>query len=296
MKWPKRIFLFILTNMLVMLTISIAVNLILPLLGFRVMPGQLSGLLVLCLIWGMGGSLVSLLISRWMAKKMMGVQLIDPNTSDPRMRDLLMMVHNLAQTAGLESMPEVGVYESAEPNAFATGPSRSRALVAVSTGLFNTMTRDEIEGVLGHEITHIVNGDMVTMTLIQGVVNAFVMFFARILANLISSQVDERARGAVYFGLAILFDIVFGILGSIVVAYFSRIREYRADLGGANYAGRDKMIAGLRRLQSMYDVTPADNRPLAALKISNRPAGLMAFFSTHPPLEDRIKRLQEAQI
>jgi heat shock protein HtpX len=189
-------------------------------------------------------------------------------------------------------MPEVGIYHSPEVNAFATGPSRDNSLVAVSSGLLNRMTRSEIEGVIGHEVAHIANGDMVTMTLIQGVVNAFVMFFSRILARLIASNVSENARHAVYFSLSIAFDIAFSILGSLVVAYYSRVREFRADLGGARYAGREKMIAGLRRLQSLFDQLEPDDSSVATLKISSRPTGLMALFSTHPPLEERIRRLE----
>jgi heat shock protein HtpX len=294
MKWPKRIFLFILTNILVVTTISIALTLIQTFFGIQLHPQEMSGLLVLCFVWGMGGAFISLLLSKFMAKTMMGVELIDPNTTDPRARDLLNMVHNITQRAGLEKMPEVGIYESPDPNAFATGPSRNNALVAVSTGLLACMSRDEVEGVIGHEIAHVANGDMVTMTLIQGIVNAFVMFFARILARLVASQFDERARYGIYIALSIVFDILFGILGSLVVAYFSRLREYRADAGGAEYAGKQKMIAGLRRLQSMFDQVQPDDRALATLKISNRPAGVMALFSTHPPLEERIRRLQEA--
>ena len=294
MKWLKRISLFIITNLLVLMTISIVLSLLQAFLGVRFYPGQLSGLLVLCAVWGMGGSLISLLISKFMAKTMMGVKIIDPATSDPRGRELLSIVSNMAQRAGLETMPEVGIFESPDPNAFATGRSRKHALVAVSTGLLTRMSRDEIEGVIGHEIAHIANGDMVTMMLIQGVVNAFVMFFARILANVISSQVDERARGGVYFALSIVFDLAFGLLGSMLVAYFSRLREFRADAGGASFAGKQKMIAGLQRLQGMYAQTAPDDRPLATLKISNRPSGLFALFSTHPPLEARIQRLQES--
>lgn len=294
MTWLKRIGLFVLTNMLVLVTISVVLAIIQGFFGINLHSGQMSGLLVLCAVWGMGGAFISLLLSKFMAKTMMGVQIIDANTADPRERELIAMVSNMSQRAGLEKMPEVGIYESPDPNAFATGPSRKNSLVAVSTGLLTRMTREEVEGVVGHEVAHIANGDMVTMTLIQGVVNAFVMFFARILANLISSQVDERARGAVYIGLSIVFDIAFGLLGSIAVAYFSRLREYRADAGGASYAGKDKMIAGLRRLQSMFNQMEPDNRALATLKISNHPTGVMALFSTHPPLEERIKRLQNA--
>ncbi|MFN7728574.1 MAG: protease HtpX [Bdellovibrio sp.] len=293
MKWFKRISLFLLTNMLVLVTISIALAVIQSVFGINLHGGQMSGLMVLCAVWGMGGAFISLLISKFMAKRMMGVQIIDPATVNPREREIVQMVYNMATRAGLEKMPEVGIYESPEVNAFATGPSKKNSLVAVSTGLLSKMSKDEVEGVIGHEVAHIANGDMVTMTLIQGVVNAFVMFFARLAAKAIASQTDERSQGAVYFGLSLLFDIVFGLLGSILVAYFSRLREYRADAGGAMYAGKPKMIAGLKRLQSMYDQLEPDNGSMATMKISSRPGGFMAFFSTHPPLEERIRRLQE---
>lgn len=289
----KRIGLFLLTNILVVATISIALAVIQSVFGINVHGGSMAGLLVLCTVWGFGGAFISLLMSKWMAKRMMGVQIIDPDTAQGQQRDIVNMVYRMAERAGLPKMPEVGIYESPEVNAFATGPSKSNSLVAVSTGLLQRMTKDEVEGVIGHEVAHIANGDMVTMTLIQGVVNAFVMFFARIIAKVVSSQVDEKMSSAVYFGVTIALDILFSILGSIVVAYFSRLREFRADKGGAHLAGREKMIAGLRRLQSMYDQIEPDSSGMATLKISNRPGGVMALFSTHPALEDRIRRLQE---
>ena len=194
-------------------------------------------------------------------------------------------------------MPEVGIYNSPEVNAFATGPSKRNSLVAVSTGLLNGMSQDEVEGVLAHEVSHIANGDMVTMTLIQGVVNAFVMFFARIAAFAVSNFMrgdDEEGEGLGWFAhmaVIFVFEIIFGLLGSIVVAFFSRYREYRADSGAARLAGREKMIAALQRLKNQ---TYMDKRgeSLATLKISNRKGGLAALISTHPSLDDRIKALQ----
>lgn len=293
MKWLRRISLFVLTNVLVLVTISLALSVFQSVTGINLYSGQMSGLLILCAFWGMGGAFISLWMSKFMAKNMMGVQIIDPESVAPQNREILNMVYNMATRAGLEKMPEVGIYESPDINAFATGPSRNNSLVALSTGLLQRMNRDEIEGVVGHEVAHIANGDMVTMTLIQGVVNAFVMFFARIAARIVASQFDEKAQGAIHFGLTILFDLVFGILGSMAVAYFSRIREFRADAGGADYAGKQKMIAGLRKLQSMFDQLEPDNGNMATMKISSRPAGIMAFFSTHPPLEERIRRLEQ---
>lgn len=296
MKWIKRIGLFLVVNVLVMITISFFLNVILPLLGIRLEPGSMIGLLAFCAAWGFGGAFVSLFISKWMAKRSMGVQMIDPNTMNPQERDLYSMVERLSAAAGLPKMPEVGIYPSPDINAFATGPSRKNSMVAVSTGLLERMQKNEIEGVIGHEIAHISNGDMVTMTLVTGVVNSFVLFFSRIIANIASSSVDEKLAGVVYFATTIILDIAFSILGSIAIAYFSRIREYRADYGGALYAGRDKMIAGLRRLQANYPQMAPDNGNMATMKISNKPAGLMALFSTHPSLESRIERLQSAVI
>jgi len=293
MQWLKRIGLFFIVNILVVTTISIFLNIVLPLLGIRIDPGSMAGLLAFCSVWGFGGALVSLMLSKWMAKMAMGVQVIDPRTSDPSARRLLDTVYGLCRKAGMTTMPEVGVYDAPELNAFATGPSRNNSLVAVSSGLLNAMNDSEVEGVLGHEITHIVNGDMVTMTLIQGVVNSFVLFFSRIIARMIASSMDERGSYMTQMLLTIVFDIVFSLLGSMVVAYFSRIREFRADRGGAQLAGKEKMIAGLRRLQTVFDRLEPDNTSVAALKISSRPTGLLGLFASHPPLEVRIQRLQQ---
>lgn len=290
----KRIGLFLLTNILVMATISIAWSIISSVFGLNLSAvGGLSGLMVFCLLWGMGGAFISLFISKFMAKTMYGVKIIDPNTMDSTEREILTMVKNCSERAGLKKMPEVGIYESDVINAFATGPSKSNSLVAVSTGLLNSMNRDEVEGVIGHEVAHIANGDMVTMTLIQGVVNAFAMFISRILARVISSNVDEKISGIVYFAVTIVGDILFTILGSILVNYFSRLREFRADAGGAQFAGRQKMIAGLQKLKAQYQYIEPDNSGAATMKISNKSSGLLALFSSHPPLEERIARLQK---
>ena len=245
------------------------------------------------LVFGMTGAFISLLLSKWMAKMMMGVEIIDPQTPNPELRGLVVMVHNFATKAGLTTMPEVGIYESPDLNAFATGPSRNNSMVAVSSGLLRGMSRDEIEGVLGHEVAHIANGDMVTMTLLQGIVNSFVLFFSKIVANILASQVEEKNRTIVYFLANFVAYIAFTMLGMIVVGYFSRQREYRADMGGAKFAGRDKMVGGLRRLQANIANVLPDQSGLTALKISS-PRGFMALFSTHPDLEDRIQRLLSA--
>jgi heat shock protein HtpX len=199
----------------------------------------------------------------------------------------------LTDRAGLPT-PEVGIYDSPEVNAFATGPTRSRSLVAVSTGLLRGMQRDEVEGVLAHEVAHIQNGDMVTMTLIQGVVNAFVLFLARFIANILRSAVDERMSGLVYFMTVIALQIGLGLLGSVVVAWFSRAREFRADAGSAALAGKGKMIAALQRLQQNTLMIENQHPALATLKISGTRGGL-ALLSTHPPLEARIAALQNAR-
>jgi heat shock protein HtpX len=197
-------------------------------------------------------------------------------------------------------MPEVGVYDSAEVNAFATGPTKSNSLIAVSTGLLSTMNADELEGVLAHEVAHIANGDMVTMTLVQGVVNAFVMFFARIAAYAIgqflrSDDDDSPVGGMSYFFTAMFFDFVFGFFGMFVTSWFSRVREYSADLGGAQLAGKQKMISALTKLQSQYEHGQFDKNAtdsIAAFKISSKERGFRALISTHPKLSDRIERLR----
>lgn len=297
----KRVLLFLVVNILVMVTITV----ILGLFGVgRYLPwgGGLGSLAVFCLIWGFGGAFISLGLSRLMAKWFMGVRVIPPDTSDAALRELVDTVHGLARSAGLPAMPEVGIYQSPDPNAFATGPSKSRALVAVSTGLLRNMRPNEVAGVLGHEVTHIANGDMVTMTLIQGVINAFVLFLSRVLAFVVSQAMRSRddrdvGGGWLEFGLMILFEIVFSILGSIVVAWFSRAREFRADAGGARLAGRGNMIDALRALGRLYDPQIAaaearNSKAFQSLKISSHRGGLAALFATHPPLEQRIARLQ----
>jgi heat shock protein HtpX len=222
---------------------------------------------------------------------------ISADVRDPELRSLVETVHQLARSAQLPALPEVGIYDSPEPNAFATGPTKSRALVAVSTGLLRSMNAEQVRGVLGHEVTHIANGDMVTMTLIQGVINAFVMFAARAIAFALTQSRDSEGRREgsqmSYYIVSMLLEVVFMILGSLVVAWFSRQREYRADKGGARLAGRDSMIHALQGLQRTFDVVANDASPtVQTLKISSHGGGLLALFSTHPPLEDRIARLQ----
>jgi heat shock protein HtpX len=290
----KRILLFLATNLAVMITLSI----VLGLLGFGgyITPDGMdySALMVFCLVWGMGGAFISLQMSRFMAKMAMGVQLVNGRTGQPELDWLYRSVEQLARKAGLE-MPEVGVYDSAEVNAFATGPSKKRSLVAVSSGLLRSMRHEEVEGVLAHELAHIQNGDMVTMTLIQGVVNAFVMFFARIIANVVRQMVDERISHLVFFAVTLVLDILLGILGMMVVAWFSRAREFRADAGGAALAGKANMIGALQRLMQNKELVDNSQPQLATMKIAGG-KGFMALISTHPPLEVRIAALQQAQI
>jgi heat shock protein HtpX len=293
----KRIFLFIALNFLVILMITFVLDL-LHVKPFLTSYGiDMKSLMIFCLIWGMGGAFISLALSRIMAKWIMGVQLVDPKTHDPELTHLLDTVRRLARRSGIP-LPQVGVYRSNEVNAFATGPTRSRALVAVSTGLLQRMKENEIEGVLAHELTHIENGDMVTMTLLQGVVNAFVMFLARVLAYAVSGFGRNRQQGGgsimSYMLFVYLFEVLFMILGSLVVAAYSRYREFRADAGGARLAGKESMISALQSLRTLQEIKDprAENPAVAAFKISHpSKKGWIRLFSSHPPLEERIERL-----
>ena len=299
MAFVRRIALFVALNMLVVLTLSTVLQ-VLGVGPYLTRSGMDYGaLMAFCLVWGMGGSFISLALSRIMVKWSMGVKVIDPQDPDLSHRGLVQTVHRLALRAGLPQPPEVGIFDSPEVNAFATGPSRSRALVAVSTGLLASMRSDEVEGVLGHELAHVANGDMVTMTLLQGVVNAFAMFLSRVLAFAAAQAMrsdrdrerDEPAGASgMQFAIQFVLEMVFMLLGSMLVAWFSRYREYRADAGGAEIAGRDRMVHALQRLQQASGIV--DPRPQTAvqtLKISGHPRGMMALFATHPPLEARIE-------
>lgn len=291
----KRVLLFLATNLLVIATISIITSL-LGLNTYLTAHGlDYQKLAIFCAIWGSGGAFISLLMSKFIAKMAMGVTIIDPKSATREEQFLLTIVRNLSKKAGLRTMPEVGIYNSPELNAFATGPTKSNSLVAVSSGLLMGMNQEEIEGVLGHEISHIANGDMVTMTLVQGVVNAFALFLSRIIAYAISIGLRGEERDGdisyvTYSLLTLVFDVLFTLLGSLLVAAYSRWREYRADTGGAKLAGRMNMISALKRLQKGVDIE--DNRApsLQALKISHRHSWF-ELFSTHPPLEKRIARL-----
>ena len=289
----KRIFLFMATNIAIMVTLMIVLSL-LGVTGYVTADGlDYGALMVFSLVWGFGGAGISLLMSRWMAKSAMGVQLVDGRTGHADLDWLHQTVEQLTRKAGLP-MPEVGVYDSPEVNAFATGPSKKSSLVAVSSGLMRSMRREEIEGVLAHEVSHIQNGDMVTMTMIQGVVNAFSIFFSRVIANIVRQLVDERISGVVFFVATIVFDIVFSVLGMMVVAWFSRAREFRADAGATVLSNRNNMIAALQRLQVNQALVDNSQPQLATMKISGGKAtGLKLLMMTHPPLEERIAALQK---
>jgi heat shock protein HtpX len=292
----KRILLFVLTNIAVMVMVSIVMA-VLGSLGLANVAGNQTGLLVLCLVWGMGASIVSLLMSRQIAKWSLGVKLVDGNTGNPDLDWLYNRVGQLAQQANLPQ-PQIGYYDSPEVNAFATGPSKKRSLVAVSTGLLRGMKREEVEAVLGHEISHVANGDMVTMTLIQGVVNAFVLYLSHIVAMIVRNAMSRDERGPSAMGFLagqlvfIVAQIAFGLLGSMITAWFSRQREFRADAGGATLAGRGSMISALRRLESFSGRVDNQRAPeLATLKISGVKKA-MSLLATHPPLELRIAALE----
>jgi len=285
----KRIVLFLVTNLAVMLVLSITARL----LGLdQMMGGGMGGLLLFCAFLGFGGAFVSLAISKWSAKRMTGAQVIETPGSS-REFWLVETVRKQAEMAGI-GMPEVAIYDSPDINAFATGMSRNSALVAVSTGLLAQMRDDEIEAVLAHEVSHVANGDMVTLALIQGVVNTFVFFFARIIGQFIDRAVfkNESGRGVGYFISVFAAEMVLGVLASIVVMWFSRQREFRADSGGATLASRGKMIAALEALQRGHEPTQLPSQ-LAAMGISGGGgAGLKKLFLSHPPLSERIEVLR----
>jgi heat shock protein HtpX len=288
-----RLFLFFATNIAVMALISLIFNLI----GFQGLMQangvdlDLNALLVYSAVIGFSGSFISLLLSKFMAKRSMGVKVIS-QASDELERWLLRTVEMQAERSGIR-MPEVGIFNQIAPNAFATGWNKNSALVAVSTGLLQNMTRDEIEAVLAHEISHVANGDMVTLTLIQGVVNTFVVFLSRVIAFFIDRVVFkvQRGHGPAFWIVSIVAQIVLGIFASMIVMWFSRWREYRADAGGATLAGRGKMIAALRRLQGSQQAKMPDE--LLAFGINT--GKMSALMSSHPPLADRIRALENRE-
>lgn len=283
----KRVLLFLVTNLLIVVTLSI----VLSLLGVgRYTGGSIVPLIVFSLVWGFGGAFISLAISRWSAKMATGAQLIEPGTTDPTLAWVYNTVAQQARQANLP-MPQVAIYESPEVNAFATGPSKKRSLVAVSTGLLRGVDRAGVEAVLGHEMTHIGNGDMVTMTLLQGTVNAFVLFFSRLVGFAVRQVVDSRYAYMISMLVTILLDIVLGLFGAMLTAWFSRQREFRADAGGARLAGRASMISALKQLARQHEMVDPNQPSLATLKIAGT-SNFMKLFATHPPLEVRIAALE----
>ncbi|MDS4068204.1 MAG: protease HtpX [Candidatus Competibacter sp.] len=292
----KRVFLFVATNLGVVLLLGIVARL-LGVDRFLYQSGlNLTSLLVFAAIFGMGGSLISLFMSKWMAKMSVGAQVIEqPRTQTERW--LVETVQRQAQAAGI-GMPEVAIYDSPEPNAFATGANRNSALVAISTGLLQQMTAEEAEAVLGHEVSHVANGDMVTLSLLQGVLNTFVIALSRIIGYLVdqalSSRNEERSGpGIGYWITSMVLEIVFGLLASLIVMWFSRQREFHADAGGARLAGRGKMIAALERLRQLHEPSQLPSQ-MAAFGINGGLGdGLRKLFMTHPPLEERIAALRQ---
>ena len=283
----KRVILFLATNFAILIVLGVALSILMPVLGIDSQSN--GGLLLMCAVFGMGGSFISLAMSKWIAKRSVGAIVIE-QPANQQETWLLDTVKRQADQASI-GMPEVAVWDSPEINAFATGMNKNNALVAVSTGLLRTMTKDEAEAVLAHEISHVANGDMVTLALIQGVVNTFVYFFARIAASALSRGSNNRFM---YFMTVMFFQFVFGILASTIVMWFSRRREYRADEGGANLAGDKKMIAALQRLKGDSQESHLDGQ-LVAFGISGKKA-MAALFLSHPPLEKRIAALQARAI
>ncbi|MEK6707631.1 MAG: protease HtpX [Pseudomonadota bacterium] len=291
----KRIFLFMVTNLAILLVLSITLRL----LGVdRILDAEGGGidfnsLLIMAAVIGFGGSLVSLAMSKWSAKRMVGAVVIE-QPSDPTERWLLETVQRQAELAGI-GMPEVAIYDAPDVNAFATGMNRNDALVAVSTGLLQNMRKDEIEGVLAHEISHVANGDMVTLALIQGVVNTFVIFLSRIIGHTVDRVIfkTERGHGPAFMITSIVAQMVLGVLASMIVMWFSRQREFRADAGGAQLAGRNKMIAALERLKQQHEPSQLPDK-IAAFGISGKSDGIRSLFMSHPPLEMRIAALRAA--
>jgi len=289
----KRIFYFLVTNLAIVLVLSVTMRLlgVEPFLNANEL--NLNSLLIFAAVMGFGGAFISLAISKWSAKKMSGAVTIE-NPKTPDEIWLVNTVKKQSETVGIQ-MPEVAIFNSPVVNAFATGMSRNSSLVAVSSGLLEMMTKDEAEAVIGHEISHIANGDMVTLTLIQGVVNTFVLFFSRVIGYTVDKVVfkTRQGTGPAFFITMIISELLLGVLASIVVMWFSRQREYRADIGGGQLAGNQKMIAALQRLKSQYE-SSALPKSIAALGISGEQGmGLKELFSTHPSLDDRIARLQQ---
>ena len=285
----KRVFLFLLTNLAVMLVLGIVLSIVMSVLGIS--HRSLGGILVISTVFGFGGSFISLFMSKWMAKKSTGAHVIEQPRSETE-QWLVSTVAAQAKKAGI-AMPEVAIYDSPEMNAFATGPSKNNSLVAVSTGLLHNMSQDQAEAVLAHEVSHIANGDMVTLTLIQGVVNTFVIFMAKVLAgivdNFLNSDEEEGGSSWTYFLFDMIFQMLFGVLASVIVAYYSRKREFSADAGAAKLVGADKMRSALERLKQNHP-SQLEGSMMAFGIASGK--GVAELFSSHPPLDERINALR----
>ncbi len=288
----KRVFLFVATNLAVLALLSVVMSVL------GVNPDQFGGLLVMAAVFGFGGAFVSLLMSKWIAKRSTGAQVI----AEPRNEAeqwLLATVRRQAQAAGI-GMPEVAIYDAPEINAFATGANRNNALVAVSTGLLRALDRDQAEAVLGHEVSHVANGDMVTMTLLQGVLNTFVIVLARVVGRVVDGYLsggrDNGGGGLGYFAVVFVLDMVFGLFASLIVMWFSRHREFRADAGGASLAGRGKMISALQALSRNQGVNTLPKAVQAFGIAGGLGHGLKRLFMSHPPLEERIAALQKSVV
>ena len=292
----KRILLLIVTNLAVMVVLTVVVRLLGLDQWLAAQGSGLSSLLGFAAVFGFGGALISLALSKWMAKMSMGVQVIQ-NPTTPTERWLVETVAAHARTMGI-GMPEVGIFNSPEPNAFATGARRDAALVAVSTGLLQRMNEREVQAVLGHEMSHVANGDMVTLTLIQGVVNTFVIFLSRIVGNLVDKAFfrSENGRGPAYFICVIVSEIVLGFLASLIVLAFSRWREFRADRGGAKLAGTGNMIAALEALKSAHEPLPAQQFANFGIASGKAAGGLARLLMSHPPLDERIAALRASAL
>jgi heat shock protein HtpX len=288
----KRIFLFIVTNLAVLALLTIVVFVLEQVFHVQFARGGLGGMLFFAAIFGFGGSLISLAMSKWTAKRLMGVRVITAPQSDTE-RWLLVTVERLSQQANI-AMPEVGIFDAEEMNAFATGARRNAALVAVSTGLLRSMTRAQTEAVLGHEISHVANGDMVTLALLQGVLNTFVIFLARIIGNIVDralSNNDREGSGIGFFLTTMVAQLVLGILASMIVSWYSRRREFRADRGGADLAGTGSMIGALQVLKQSHG-EPMPQQMQAFGINTGRADGFMRLFMSHPPIDERIAALQ----
>ncbi len=288
----KRVFLFVATNLAVLALLSVVMSVL------GVNPDQFGGLLVMAALFGFGGAFVSLLMSKWIAKRSTGAQVIG-NPRNEAEQWLLDTVRRQAQAAGI-GMPEVAVYDAPEINAFATGANRNKSLVAVSTGLLRALDRDQAEAVLGHEVSHVANGDMVTMTLLQGVLNTFVIVLARVVGRVVDGYLgggrDNGGGGIGYFAVVFVLDMVFGLFASMIVMWFSRHREFRADAGGASLAGRGKMISALQALSRNQGVNTLPKAVQAFGIAGGLGHGLKRLFMSHPPLEERIAALQKSVV